>query len=106
MLSSVRALRGAKPTRLIERAPTRLSVGGGALALEHHRFARVDAQAAGGHAWRRPELALRVGDRDWVTDAAAEQETDQCDRQEGHSHRPVSGEPRVTTAARMALIGR
>jgi hypothetical protein len=40
-----------------------------------------------------------------VTDAAAEQKTDQCDRQEGHSHRPVSREPWGTTAGTKSMIG-
>ena len=49
---------------------------GRALALEYDRFARVAARTTGGHAGRRPELALRGGDRDWVAAAAAEHETD------------------------------
>ena len=53
-------------------APTRSPVAGVALALEDQRFARVAARTTGRHAGRRPELALRGGDRDWLATAAAE----------------------------------
>ena len=69
---SLRHSAGCKTGRLASGAPTRSPVVGGALALEDHCFTGVAARTAGGHAGRRPELALRGRDRDWVAAAAAE----------------------------------
>ena len=69
---SLRHLIACRTGRLVGTRTDKIASVGRALALGDDRFASVAVQTAGGHAGRRPEFALRGGDRDWVAAAAGQ----------------------------------